>query len=1003
MATIRVRARALDMLGRQQIAGIPTAISELFKNAHDAYADRVEIDYYRSKSIFVLRDDGDGMSRADFESRWLTLGTESKLASGSGLEMPARRAGVPERPIMGEKGVGRLAIASIGPQVLVLTRARLPGVEDELVAAFLHWGMFTIPGIDLSDIHIPVRTFPGDTVPSAADVSEMVAEIRANLKELARDIPKFAAPILADLSSFRVDPRALAAGFPSGPSFQTDKRGTHFIIQPVEETLSHDIDGRPGDDTAPPLIKSLIGFANTMTPNHPPPRIAAKFRDHKIPGAAPEELIAESSFFTPEEFKSGDHHISGRFDAFGQFRGTVSVYGGDPTEHVVAWPEAKGEEVSCGPFEINLSYVHGEANATKVPLGEWAKIITKLNLIGGLYLYRDGVRVLPYGNADYDFLNIEHRRSKSASYYFFTYRRMFGVIDIDRKHNANLTEKSGREGFRENRAYRQFKSILENFFVQLAADFFRTGGMQADVFVQERAELERNDLLRKERAKQSRGRREELAKQLDAFFKDVNAGNPALESDELLEAVEARYKALSAADDPDRVSTAILEVEAEAFGHMASIAERLRISKPRGLGLSRQMQRDWDAYESERARLETDVFRPKRVKLAALVSEFAGQLKVDLDRRRSLEIALKEVGVRERKRTGIAEREARSDLEQAEQRALALTREGLLTIETAIRTTVSDFERTSVAGLGDDQIEALRTDLEGKITTVAEREFANIEKLREQLRSVATEAGLEQIDLTGALEEEMEALKAKEFAGLQLAQVGMALGIVHHEFASTINSVRNNLKRLKPWADANARLAPVYKDMRNSFEHLDGYLTLFTPLNRRLNRRRAEITGVEIRRFLADLFDERLARHKIKMSATSAFLQHKIVGYHSSILPCFVNLVDNSIFWLVQRPEGSRVITLDASDEGFVISDKGPGIRPRDLKSVFEMGFTRKPGGRGLGLYISREVLARAGYDLTLDPFIEGEGATFRIKKKDSTVEAGLDGDDPASGEEDAK
>ena len=43
-ATFKARARTLDMLGRQQIAGIPTAISELFKNAHDAYADRVEVD-----------------------------------------------------------------------------------------------------------------------------------------------------------------------------------------------------------------------------------------------------------------------------------------------------------------------------------------------------------------------------------------------------------------------------------------------------------------------------------------------------------------------------------------------------------------------------------------------------------------------------------------------------------------------------------------------------------------------------------------------------------------------------------------------------------------------------------------------------------------------------------------------------------------------------------------------------------------------------------------------
>lgn len=51
MANIRTKARALDMLGRQQIAGIPTALSELFKNAHDAYADNVEVDYIRKKKL----------------------------------------------------------------------------------------------------------------------------------------------------------------------------------------------------------------------------------------------------------------------------------------------------------------------------------------------------------------------------------------------------------------------------------------------------------------------------------------------------------------------------------------------------------------------------------------------------------------------------------------------------------------------------------------------------------------------------------------------------------------------------------------------------------------------------------------------------------------------------------------------------------------------------------------------------------------------------------------
>ncbi len=116
MPRMRVRARALDMLGRQQMAGIPSAIHELFKNAHDAYADSVRVDFFRSSGILVLWDDGVGMTRDDFVERWLTLGTESKVGTGAGLSPPYRDPKKPERPILGEKGIGRLAIATIGPQ-----------------------------------------------------------------------------------------------------------------------------------------------------------------------------------------------------------------------------------------------------------------------------------------------------------------------------------------------------------------------------------------------------------------------------------------------------------------------------------------------------------------------------------------------------------------------------------------------------------------------------------------------------------------------------------------------------------------------------------------------------------------------------------------------------------------------------------------------------------------------------------------------------------------------
>lgn len=69
MAQFKTRARALDLLGRQQIAGIPTAINELIKNAHDAYADHFDIDFLRKSNMLILRDDGIGMSKDDFLDR----------------------------------------------------------------------------------------------------------------------------------------------------------------------------------------------------------------------------------------------------------------------------------------------------------------------------------------------------------------------------------------------------------------------------------------------------------------------------------------------------------------------------------------------------------------------------------------------------------------------------------------------------------------------------------------------------------------------------------------------------------------------------------------------------------------------------------------------------------------------------------------------------------------------------------------------------------------------
>lgn len=1004
MARFRARARAVEMLGRQQIAGIPTAISELFKNAHDAYADHVEVDFYRSDGLFILRDDGVGMDAKAFESRWLTLGTESKLGATGGIDPPPVDRSKVVRPILGEKGIGRLAIAAIGPQVLVLSRPKrgvnLASQQDELVASLIHWGFFRLPGVDLDDIDIPVRTFLGGLLPGRKEVGEIVASVRSNFDKIARHAdPTLRRTICSEIDSFDVDPKELDELL-GGLSLAGDGHGTHFFIKPADESLIPAIDGVRDEDIAPPLIKTLVGFTNTMTPGHPSPLIRTAFRDHRTDDFA-EDLIEERAFFTPDEFGNADHHIQGRFDEFGQFVGTVTVYGEPTLDHVVAWPRAYGQATDCGPFRINVAVVQGVASQSTLPTNDWLAMTRKLNRIGGLYIYRDGIRVLPYGNNDYDFLDIERNRTKSASDYYFSYRRMFGVIEIDREHNSALVEKAGREGFLENRAYRQFREILKNFFRQIAVDFFREGGARAGRFQDQRAEIDRIERARRAREKQVTAKRNAFRMRLEDILVKLRDGEPAQETSIILATLVRELRVAATARDSERGALAFIEAEASARRALAELRERYRLVRPRGVGLSKALWREFDVYGEHYGRLEAEVFEPAEMRVVTLLGETASRARLTIDRRIRFERALTELTAEARKKGQMETRQVRTALKEAQGRVAALARESIADIDRVVSDVLSRAARLDVSRLEDREFVAKRTQLEEEVRQVAEAERRLLTGVSEQLRSIAWRShGGRPSDGTGgdtvtpqdvaeALEDEVLALREQSEADLELAQLGMAIQIINHEFEYSIKSVRSSIRQLRAWADANEALREVYTNIHRNFDHLDGYLTLFTPLQRRLYRSKVSFTGDEVFKFLFDLFQERLDREKVTLEASSNFKRHTFTGYPSSFYPVFVNLVDNALYWLDRSPEPRR-IRLDAKVNRIIVANSGPPIVEHDRELIFDQGFTRKPGGRGLGLYISRKVLDREGYRMDVGEPLDGMQTTFVIEPRPEEGDRGL-------------
>lgn len=102
---LKVLGRTLEHLGVQMYKRRDTAVAELVANCWDAGATVVEIeipasDYSPENSELRIMDNGSGMSDDDVEDHYLVLG-RNRRAEGD----PAP----PDRPVMGRKGIGKLA------------------------------------------------------------------------------------------------------------------------------------------------------------------------------------------------------------------------------------------------------------------------------------------------------------------------------------------------------------------------------------------------------------------------------------------------------------------------------------------------------------------------------------------------------------------------------------------------------------------------------------------------------------------------------------------------------------------------------------------------------------------------------------------------------------------------------------------------------------------------------------------------------------------------------
>ena len=522
-----------------------------------------------------------------------------------------------------------------------------------------------------------------------------------------------------------------------------------------------------------------------------------------------------------------------------------------------------------------------------------------------------------------------------------------------------------------------------NFFVQTAADFFRQGGVHVATFEEQRGELERIELIKRRREQLVSVRRKQLQEGLEDFFRHLDEGTLQQRVAEVIQTLKNEIKGLTEVPDANLQASEVLAAELRARREIRRIREESHIAKPRGVGLSREARRSWEAYRSEFLKLEEICFGPAESEIAETISLHAQRTRLLIDQRKRLETAISENVRDARQRTRRESAAIRQEGKEVSDRVVQLSRQVMIDVESTIRQVLADIARLDLTEKEEADLVEVRANFEEMVDQATGKALGVLANMRDQLHGMSWDPDSDgtlvtQLDILEATESELLDVRDRAEMDLEMTQLGAAVEVINHEFDASIRAVRSSLRRLRAWADLNPSLRQLHDDIRTSFEHLDGYLTLFTPLQRRLYRQEVEIRGSAIARFLSDLFRERLRRHDVRLESTSRFDRHTLMGYPSTFYPVFVNLVDNALFWLSDQPKPKRIV-LDVFDGAIVISDSGPGIQQRDWESIFELGFTRKPNGRGLGLYISREVLRRVGYTIDLHPNGPLKGACFHI------------------------
>lgn len=419
---LRPKARIMRAIGDELISSELVAISELVKNSYDADATRVLIRFEepleKGKGKVMIMDDGHGMSLDTIRTTWLEPATSFKRKR--------RKSKSGNRRMLGEKGLGRFGASRLADDLLVISRE--PETPTEALVYF-DWSQFDDDDKYLEQVEIIPEEIEPTDIKKGGDISKL----------------------------WDVDQ--------SQPSDEEISRGTILLMKGLRINWTR----QDFVDLRTKLSRLVSPFANV---------------DFEIFLQVPNPNSDLSGIIEPSDvFQHPLYQLDGIVNEYGEYKLSIKALGEEVNIEGVTpdipknYTDFKKNDMSnelfktnCGGFSLSLRAWDKDSESLKKLASEFGTSVRDirrdLNEIGGISVYRDGFRVLPYGEQGNDWLRLDNRRIQNPGMRIGN-DRIAGYVSINSENNPELSDLSNREGIVDSLALKQFKYLITSMLAEL--------------------------------------------------------------------------------------------------------------------------------------------------------------------------------------------------------------------------------------------------------------------------------------------------------------------------------------------------------------------------------------------------------------------------------------------------------------------------------------------------------------------------------------------------------